>query len=697
MNETLALFTSLPPNDQGARILNVLLGPGWEGLVGGSGQAGTAATLAQNLLATFNWVALAGVCLLFVVVMIQGVAGTACEGVPLGRRYSSLWMPLRFAGALGFLAPVIKGLSAFQALMLVFVGGSVNLANYLWSQGLDQFVKNGGEMSLAAPKDLIEDSRNLGQGLLKALTVQEYFRQRMDLGVSGALVDERHWPAHGDVEGILVMTPAVPEGCGLGPGDLGRLRISCPDPSGDLCRARLSAVRTLVSDLGPLAETLANPNMELTLSETGALAQAVSRYRDAVRPHLETVRNEEAEVLASDLAQFSQAAADNGWATAGSYYWTIARLSERSAALYYSSARFYGGDPPIDGDALGDYEIVHERLNRYLAGAFRPERASAAEGPPAEFPSTDWFADSISSAFGRMPLSDVVVLLAQGDPIPVLAGLGRSLVSAGEGILILKLGATAGSVAVGASTSSLLGQVASVFTGSVSSAVAGGVVGAVEALAPYLVFLSLLLMGYGAVLAYFLPAIPFVLWLAGLLAWLVTVIEALAAAPLWVAAHALPEGEGLAGNAGRRGYLLFLGVLLRPPMMVFAFLMAMALLNGIGRMVGHVFSVFGFDRLGETFIGPMGFVAFSAILGLCAMTAAWKLFGLVSRLPDRVMVWIGGGGDHHGEIEDAKRVQAGTLTASNFALKAIGPLVTKKGLRRETADQTNPAKPNPGP
>ncbi|MDR3134920.1 MAG: DotA/TraY family protein [Deltaproteobacteria bacterium] len=677
MNDALTLFKGLSPDDQGARLLNALLGPGWDSLVGG-GQAGTAVTLAQSLFSTLNWVALAGVSLLFVVVMIQGVAGTACEGVPLGRRYSSLWMPLRFAGALGFLAPVVKGLSVFQALMLVFVGGSVNLANYLWGQGLDQFVRNGGEMSLGAPEDLADNSEELGKGLLKALTIQEYFRLRLDLPIAGALVVESHWPPHGDIDGLLVLTPATPEGSGLGPGDLGRLRIPCPEPSGELCRARLSAVRALVADLRPLSETLADPEKELSLAESGTLAKAVRRYQESVRPYLEKVRSEEAEALSSDLSQFAKAASQNGWATAGSYYWTIARISERSARLLYGTATFSGGDPPIDGEALEDFEAVFDRLSRYLSGAFRPERAVSAEKPPSEFPSVDWFRDKISGALGRYSLSALVTRLSNGDPVPVLAGLGRFLVSSAETVIFLRVSSATLATAMGTSSSSVLGQVASVFTGTISSFVAGGAVGAVGAMGPYLLLLSLLLISYGFMLAYFLPALPFVLWLGGLLAWLVSVLEALAAAPLWVAAHALPEGEGLAGQSGRRGYFLFLGVLLRPPMMVIGFLLAMALLNGIGRMVGQVFSVFGFDRLGESFLGISGFLAFAVIVGLCAVTATWKLFGLSSHLPDRVMAWIGGGGGGYGEIEDARRSQAGYQAAGGLGTKMLEPIALKK-------------------
>jgi hypothetical protein len=672
MDGGLNLFGPIPPDDLGARLLASILGPGWDALAGGTGGA---ATLARGLLESLNWVALAGTSLLFVVAMIQGVAGTACEGVPLGRRFSSLWMPLRFAGAMGLLAPAVKGLSVFQALMLLMVGGSVNLANHLWGQGLERFVQSGGQLALDPPDDLVDDSARLGEGLLKALVVQEYLRQRLDLGLSGPLAPEVFWPPAGEAEGLMVLTPAVPQGSGLGPGDLGRLRIPCPDPAGAMCRARLSAARALMADLSPLAEILADPAREPSLADSGALARAVARYRDQVRPWLGTVMDGEARRLADDLGQFSQAAALNGWATAGAYYWTIARMTESSARLLYSTASFSGGDPPLEGEALGDFGAVQARLSRYLKGAFRPERAASAERPPSEFPSRDWFGDQVSGALGRYAMSTLVRRLEAGDPVPILAGLGRFLVASAETVIGLRVGSASLAAAAGSSSSSLLGQILSVFTGTVSSFAAGAASGAVEALGPYLLALSLMLLGYGFLLAYFLPALPFVLWLGGLLAWAVSVVEALAAAPLWVAAHALPEGEGLAGQAGRRGYLLFLGVLLRPPMMVLGFLVAMALLSGLGRVTGHVFSVFGFDRLGEGFLGVSGFLAFAVILGTCAISAAWRLFGLAAGLPDRVLAWVGGApGAPGGEAEEARRGQAGFQAAGGLGSRMLEPL-----------------------
>jgi len=72
----------------------------------------------------------------------------------------------------------------------------------------------------------------------------------------------------------------------------------------------------------------------------------------------------------------------------------------------------------------------------------------------------------------------------------------------------------------------------------------------------------------GFTLAYYLPAIPIIFWVLGIVGWLIMVLEAVVAAPLWAASHVLPEGEGFAGPPARQGYMLLLALLIRPVLMV---------------------------------------------------------------------------------------------------------------------------------
>jgi conjugal transfer/type IV secretion protein DotA/TraY len=81
--------------DAGKQFLDALLGQGWD--TWGEGLGGPqAAELMLEMFSAFNLVALAVISALFIWVMAVAVA--AHEGTPFGKKYSSLWMPLRNVG-----------------------------------------------------------------------------------------------------------------------------------------------------------------------------------------------------------------------------------------------------------------------------------------------------------------------------------------------------------------------------------------------------------------------------------------------------------------------------------------------------------------------------------------------------------------------------------------------------------------------
>jgi len=74
--------------------LDKIFGPNWHQLdqtVSGNGFD----AILFELMGAFNGIVLASVAVLIFYVIAVGVIGTASEGEPLGKRYSTLWTPLR--------------------------------------------------------------------------------------------------------------------------------------------------------------------------------------------------------------------------------------------------------------------------------------------------------------------------------------------------------------------------------------------------------------------------------------------------------------------------------------------------------------------------------------------------------------------------------------------------------------------------
>ena len=75
----------------------------------------------------------------------SGVAQTAHEGELMGRRYSTLWTPVRMISGTVGIVPVFHGWSLAQLIMLWFSMLGVGIANMGWDQGAD-FLANGGDL-----------------------------------------------------------------------------------------------------------------------------------------------------------------------------------------------------------------------------------------------------------------------------------------------------------------------------------------------------------------------------------------------------------------------------------------------------------------------------------------------------------------------------------------------------------------------
>ena len=215
---------------------------------------------------------------------------------------------------------------------------------------------------------------------------------------------------------------------------------------------------------------------------------------------------------------------------------------------------------------------------------------------------------------------DAVVIADSGNPIADLAGFGHDLIASALGAI----GAISG-VAVG---SGLLESIP--FFGKGLDAfesvwrVTDGFVSTI---------LGLMLIA-GAVLAFVLPALPFIRFLFGVFGWLVNVVEAVLAVTVFAAAHVTRgQDRGLMVPATRQGWLFLPGLILRPPLMLFGlilgyfvFLAAVGLLNAIWLPQLR-------DAGASDGLGPIGFLAMLTLyVMLCyaLMNGAFKLIDLLA-------------------------------------------------------------------
>ena len=649
-------------SDASKQFLDSLLGQGWDAW--GEGLGGSqAAELMLEMFSAFNIVALATISALFLWVLAVSVAGTAHEGTPFGKRYSSLWMPLRFVGAMGAMAPIFKGLSLFQVAILACIGFSINLGNFVWSLGTDYFVEHGGQITVQAPDQNVTHYAAIANGALESLTLQYYLNERRGLGISpgGKWDYSDNWIRSGGEYRFTFN------------GNTGSIMVECVDESDALCRGKVNAVGTAISSLSSVASQLANPDTPADSIDPQALHNAAGNINATILSSLQSYAKQGQ--LKTKLQDFQEVSKQYGWFIAGSSYWSISWINQEvREAMYsgisYAPREYTRSEMLAMTYGLHDYEAMQERVANYIKTAYAARRGitdttanpAVTDEGRALGEIGNWLRATLNGLVSANILPIAVDKLSTNDPIMAVSNVGDYFIGTAWG-----LAAALGVVDVAHSMGKAIPLVGN----------------AVPNLDKYIsfvlfsVFLPLLL--YGLALAYYLPAIPFIRWISALAGWAILIVEALVAAPIWLCAHALPEGEGAAGQHGKRGYLLLLGIIIRPPLMVAGFFAAVILLNVLGRVIGAGFEMFIAGTSQAKVIGLTGTISMLIILGIVVIMMANKFFSLIHYLPEHVTNWIGQQFHSLGEKEDQSGVK-GVFVGSTSAVSSGAE--GAKGLRQ---------------
>lgn len=159
---------------------------------------------------------------------------------------------------------------------------------------------------------------------------------------------------------------------------------------------------------------------------------------------------------------------------------------------------------------------------------------------------------------------------------------------------------------------------------------------------------------------------PFILFTSAFVGWLILLIESIVAAPLWAASHIDASDEGITGQRGKTGYMLFAGILMRPWLMVMGFFASYLMFSAIGQFLNTTLSTFSAGLRMGTPSGLITFLAFTVLAGSLTILYAHKMFGLITWLPDNVMKWIGQQVQNLGESQDVSQSQSHFHGAAGF-------------------------------
>lgn len=557
---------------------------------------------------------------------IAGMARTAASGQFL-KPGAQVWLPIRLILGLGGLMPTYHGLTVAQVAVLGAATLGIGIGNVSWQGAYSGLLTWSGDSTFAAPAAVSQE--DAAKALLAAMVCQaevNRVNQEAQKGIGEQIAAGRVEQISGrvqpgtsplpwqDFKGVAVVYGGI-EGYPL---DLcGGIRLSEADTpesqyfsSKKVLEAHAGAMQAMASELQPVAEVLAN---EHRAPDPAVLKAAQDRYRQTVA----TALAEAARDVNNDFSDWISKGEGKSWIYAGASLAKIASINReiQAAASLKVEAVPSTESEFVEAGAISFLSTVRDSRLKF-EGATAPEKTSFSLKNP-----------DLGVLFSRLLRENLAPVLdwLSGEEKDLLGGL----TSLGHKLILGTLAAMAAVLlALAMASGATLGTL-------------GGLAGAVFSVFVYIFCLPL--FGAGLLFAYYLPFLPLIYWVLGVLTWLIIFVEALFGAPLWALSHLLDtEGEGL-GQRTAHGYLFLLQLIFRPALMLGGLVAGWLILQFFGGFLRQSLNIF--FGSGGAFSGAAGILGFVACLVMFAYLA-WqicsKAFSLIHHLPSEVLAWVGG-------------------------------------------------------
>lgn len=178
----------------------------------------------------------------------------------------------------------------------------------------------------------------------------------------------------------------------------------------------------------------------------------------------------------------------------------------------------------------------------------------------------------------------------------------------------------------------------------------------------------------GFMLAFVVPFLPLLTWTFMIAGYLLSVVEAVVAAPLAVIMMVTPEGEGISGTRMERAMSLIAMVILKPSLMVIGLVASMTLGNILFAVLNQFFWA------GAAQLTSWGLLELMFTMTIY-VTAAFKLcqytVSIMHKLPDQILEWFTSGAARSFGENDIGPVAGQVGSAGNQQVNAMGQGFTK--------------------
>lgn len=628
---------------------------------------GSTGSLMASMFKEFNMFIFSAACIWMAYNMIAGLAQTMHEGVVLGKRMSTVWVPVRVAFGTASLMPVFGGWAFCQALMVIACLLGIAGANRVASTAIDS---TAAFQTTVNPMGNIKQAaqiQNIELYMAKAAACQRASYDMAAAMQSGGQATPTDFPvtmnAAVDAGTAIVMQFAgrQPSGqygasaCGeiklkfsprlnSGAASMVGFRIAEVNYSGIRNRAMEAHASTLNTTYAAAQAVIQGVSPDSTSAQLNTSVQAIADgyfglYTNTFQSKLGTLAAEVNGISNSGAIsdQLMQRMKDGGWATLGIWYSVYAEVGEAMNEML---------DPVVTFQPLPEGDAMSSTTDALLSGLEAAIGKAAAQSP-----ATRGNTSTGNLSLGQWILGGALNMTTGAsstgasntiNPIIAFKNMGDNGLAAAQSLYFAykaidgftnnpigrAVGKAAGAVGKGIASFPIVGGIASTLASIASDA------GALLLPVVGLLFVT------AAVMAFYIPMVPFIQWFAALIQWFTSVIESLIGSSLWAMAHFDSDGEGM-GQRTSYGYTYMLNNFARPIIMTFAFFIASAAVTVMGTYLFRYFGSAVGTAQGNSLTGLMSIVAYMVIFTVMGMTLVNSTFAMMLQLPDRMIGWIG--------------------------------------------------------
>lgn len=667
--------------------------------------------------------------------IMRGVVGTAHEGEVLGKSLNTVWLPIRMVTGIVGIVPVFGGFNFGQVMLMLSALLGIGTANLMWSGAITATAQFTAMLQPSISSPMAGSSMRQAAYGQFAMEVCRLAKQEEEAAAAAAnaatapadILRHLNLPGQGILGGDKWGTMNKPGLCGsvgLYRKGTGRapttLAFRVASVNYDAIRNQVqagygTAYGTFTLRINTIAgqwytarraaqQTAGAPSAPVPVD---AIHAAVNDYGIAAQMAAE------AAARSSDVNAISNAALNEmrtlGWAAAGAWYATYAEVNAAIADAVRSV------DVRVTNPEAASSSMTAEAMDALAKGVSDGQKSAAvANEGDSGFSVVKLLLGEFmgANATGEWSLGQKIVEIVAGgvnagsgggglvNPIIMFKNLGDYSMLFGEGLHVVtammqtaaeSATSVAGGASAVASKAGLLGKVAALALDTAA--------GAIKGMLALLPMIGTFAIGLGALMAIYIPMIPFITWAGGIVQWVVVLFEGLVAMTLGALAHMDSDGEGMGARA-ERTYVFMLNVIARPACMLLGFFMASAIMIALGTFQVQLFMGAMANAQGNSITGIISILGYLTVLFILNWTLIQGLFNMIFLIPDNVIGMIGAG--HSAELgrEVENKMHGLFLNFTNrvsMGMASKGPRAPKLAASQKPTNQTPDTPGSKGP